>query len=97
MTIFVHNPYERNKQVFQDIYKVEDIPNKGFKVYKDKDFYKEFPRLCLWWEIKETSNKNNPCEDCLFNYLNLKTCLDEAFKFTLNDGRLVCALWDDRK
>lgn len=89
MTIFVYNPYERSKQVFQDIYKVEKVPNKGFRVYKDKDFYKEFPRLCIWWEIKETSNRNDPCEDCLFNS---KSCSDKNFRFSLSNNGVVCAM-----
>lgn len=95
MTIFVYNPYERSKQVFQDIYKVERTSN-GFRVYKDKDFYKDFPRLCVWWEIKETSNPSDPCENCIYNNKTYHNCIDTDFRFDLDNDRIICAMYEEK-
>lgn len=94
MTIFVYNPYERSKQVFQDIYKVERTSN-GFRVYKDKDFYKDFPRLCVWWKIKETPNPSDPCENCIYNNKNYP-CIDTDFRFDLDNDRIICAMYEEK-
>lgn len=88
MTIYTYNPYIRKEQIFENIQKVKKTSN-GFRICKDKDFYKDFPRLCIWWEIKETSNPKNPCEDCLFAFSNLSSCKHN--KHNLRNGRVVCA------
>lgn len=93
MTIFVYNPYENSKQVFQNIYKVENVPSKGFRVYKDKDFYRDFPRLCFWWKIRKASNPSNPCESCLFNY---EDCSSKDFRFDLDNNKIVCAMYEEK-
>lgn len=52
MIVFVYNPFERSKQIFQDVNKVEEREDKSFRIYKKDGFYKDFPRLCIWWEVK---------------------------------------------
>ena len=93
MIIFVYNPFERSKQIFQDINRVEEREDKSFRIYKKDGFYKDFPRLCIWWEVKITTNPNDPCEDCLFNYSKFPSCEDvDNFKFTLSDSSVVCSM-----
>lgn len=94
MIIFVYNPFERSKQIFQDVNRVEEEEDKSFRIYKKDGFYKDFPRLCIWWEVKITTNPNDPCEDCLFNYSKFYSCEDaDNFKFTLNNNNnVVCSM-----
>lgn len=96
MIIFVYNPFERSKQIFQDVNKVEEREDKSFRIYKKDGFYKDFPRLCIWWEIKETSNLSNPCENCIYNNKIYHSCIDTDFRFDLGNDRIVCAMYDER-
>lgn len=95
MTIFVYNPYEKSKKVFQDVYKAEYTSN-GVRIYKNKDFYKDFPKLCIWWEIKETLNHSDPCENCMYNNKIHHNCIDTDFRFDLDNNKIVCAMYDKK-
>lgn len=93
MIIFVYNPFKRSKQVFQGVERVEERLDKSFRVYKKDGFYKDFPRLCLWWEIKDAINPGNPCEDCVFSNPILHTCENpDEFTFNLSNNKAICAM-----
>lgn len=96
MIIFIYDPYIRKGRIFKNICNVEKTSN-GFRIYKGDGFYKDFHRLCIWWEVKLTLNPNNPCVDCLFNYSTSCGCEDaKDFKFNLGNNRIVCAMYQSR-
>lgn len=89
--VFGYDPYTKNKQYYENIDRIERT-QKGFRLWDNKGFYKDFHRFCLFWEVGKGEDPHNPCSDCLFNELNLYSCSDSKSKYNLSDntGTVCC-------